>query len=175
MRADLTSCRRLEERLKRQALFDSLTGCSTVQFHFLDREARRAARTGSPVGMVFFDLDGFKDINDTRGHQAGDEVLKGVAAIVRDTVRKGTDLPCRYGGDEFAIIATDSKPEGLRVLAQRLRDAIVARYGPELGVSLGLATLLDGENPDDLVRRADRACYRAKARGGNAIVEGGEP
>ncbi|WP_028587679.1 diguanylate cyclase [Desulfocurvus vexinensis] len=174
---DLTSVRRLEERLKRQALFDSLTELfNRFQFHaFLEREARRATRTGRPMGMVFFDLDGFKDINDTRGHQAGDEVLKDVAAIVRDTVRKGTDLPCRYGGDEFAIIATDSKPEGLRVLAQRLRDAIVARYGPELGVSLGLATLLDGENPDDLVRRADRACYRAKARGGNAIVEAGEP
>jgi diguanylate cyclase (GGDEF)-like protein len=127
------------------------------------------------MGMVFFDLDGFKDINDTRGHQAGDEVLRGVAAIVRDTVRKGTDLPCRYGGDEFAIIATDSTPEGMRVLARRLRDAVVARFGPELGVSIGLASLLEGEAPDDLVRRADRACYQAKAKGGNAIVEAGEP
>ncbi|WP_291496716.1 diguanylate cyclase [Desulfocurvus sp.] len=174
---DLTSVRRLEERLKRQALFDSLTELfNRFQFHaFLEREARRAARTGRPMGMVFFDLDGFKDINDTRGHQAGDEVLRGVAAIVRDTVRKGTDLPCRYGGDEFAIIATDSTPEGMRVLARRLRDAVVARFGPELGVSIGLASLLEGEAPDDLVRRADRACYQAKAKGGNAIVEAGEP
>lgn len=170
---DLTAVRRLEERLKRQAVYDGLTELfNRYQFHaLLEREARRALRTKRPMGLVFFDLDGFKAVNDTRGHQAGDKVLKGVGAIVRDKIRKGTDLPCRYGGDEFAIIATDVGEGGLRALAERIRDAVADQFGELIGVSLGTALLAPGEKPDDVLRRADQACYEAKSRGGNSIVE----
>lgn len=173
---DLTSVRRLEERLKRQAVFDSLTDLfNRFQFHaLLDREARRSTRTGQAMGMIFFDLDDFKSVNDNQGHQAGDEVLRGVSAIIRDKVRKGTDFPCRYGGDEFAIIATDVGDGGLLALAERIRDAVVEQYGSIIGVSIGTAKLKQGENPEELLRRADRAQYKAKARGGNSIVEVGE-
>ncbi len=170
---DLTAVRRLEERLKRQAVFDSLTDLfNRFQFHaFLEREARRASRTARAMGMLFLDLDGFKAVNDTLGHQAGDDILRGVAAIIRDKVRKGTDFPCRYGGDEFAIIATNVGEGGLKALAERIREAVVHKFGETIGVSIGLALLREGENPEDLVRRADRAAYQAKARGGNTVVQ----
>lgn len=170
---DLTSIRRLEERLKRQAVYDSLTDLfNRYQFHaFLHREARRSTRSGNPMGMIFFDLDDFKAVNDKHGHQAGDKVLKGVAAIIRDKVRKGTDFPCRYGGDEFAIIATDIGDGGLEALGGRIREAVQEKYGKLIGVSMGIARLKEGELPEDLLRRADRASYEAKSEGGNRIVE----
>ena len=111
---DLTAVRRLEEKLRRQALYDGLTGLyNRHQFHaILEREAIRAGRTGRGLGMIFFDLDGFKAINDTLGHQAGDKVLKSMAKMLWDNLRKGTDFPCRFGGDEFAAILTEVDEQG---------------------------------------------------------------
>jgi diguanylate cyclase (GGDEF)-like protein len=168
---DLTDIRRLEEKLRRQAVRDGLTGLfNHYQFHsLLEREAQRFGRTGRPLGLLFFDLDGFKAINDTHGHQAGDDVLKGVAQILRHTVRRGTDYPCRYGGDEFAVIVTETSEEGMRTLAQRIHEAVNTRFKGAVGLSMGAALLGEDERPADLLRRADQGTYAAKAVGGNRI------
>lgn len=173
---DLTAVRRLEDKLKRQAIYDGLTDLyNHYQFHaLLDRETRRSQRTGRPMGLIFFDLDRFKDINDSLGHQGGDQILKDVADAIRDKGRKGTDFPCRYGGDEFAVIATDVGDGGLQSLAQRIKKAIDADLKGEVQISMGLALLQEGESPETLLKRADRAAYAAKSRGGNQIAEAGE-
>ncbi|WP_027186294.1 sensor domain-containing diguanylate cyclase [Desulfovibrio inopinatus] len=169
---DITTVRRLEDKLKRQAITDGLTGLFNYH-HFqtiLDREIYRARRTGRRMGLVFFDLDGFKQINDTLGHQVGDKTLIKVSEIMKTKIRQGMDFPCRYGGDEFAIIATEIEPEQLQAMALRLQTAIKEHFGGKLTTSTGLASLLPGELGKDLFNRVDKASYEAKSRGGGLIV-----
>ncbi len=173
---DLTTVRRLEEKLRHQALYDGLTGLyNRHQFHaILEREARRAGRTGRGMGMIFFDLDGFKAINDTLGHQAGDKVLKNMARMLWDTLRKGTDFPCRYGGDEFAAILTEVDEAGLKRLGERVMTASRERFRKHgLSLSMGVAMLGPDEDPENLIKRCDDAAYKAKADGGDAMVVAG--
>ncbi|MFZ5428246.1 MAG: HDOD domain-containing protein [Thermodesulfobacteriota bacterium] len=169
---DITVVRRLEEKLKRLALFDGLTGLlNHYQFHvILDREAQRAKRTGRPMGILFFDLDNFKVVNDTRGHQAGDDVLRMVSRILKARLRKGMDYPCRYGGDEFAVIVTEIVPHQLENLASRINEALEEQFKGLVGMSAGLAMLGAGETPSSLLRRADKASYTAKNQGGHRIL-----
>lgn len=170
---DMTAVRRLEDKLKRQAIYDGLTGLfNHYQFHsLLDREVRRSNRTKRPMGLLFFDLDGFKRVNDIRGHQAGDKVLKEIGLAIRSNIRKGTDFPCRYGGDEFAVIATEATAAGVFSLGKRIKEAVDTMFKGEVALSMGVALLCDGEGAELLLKRADRASYAAKSRGGNCIVE----
>ncbi|UIJ37246.1 GGDEF domain-containing protein [Desulfobaculum bizertense] len=168
---DLTQIRRLEKRLRQRAIVDGLTGLfNHYQFHILlEREVLRSKRSGKSIGLLFFDLDGFKEINDTRGHQAGDTVLKTVARIIRTNIRRGTDFPCRYGGDEFAIIATETDQSGLQILAHRVHNALQQHFHGALGTSMGVTMLRHNEKPNELLRRADASAYQVKAAGGNAV------
>ncbi|WP_461209689.1 diguanylate cyclase [Desulfocurvus sp. DL9XJH121] len=169
---DLSVVRRLEEKVRRQAVYDGLTNLlNHHQFHMLlERETRRALRTTRPVGLIFFDLDKFKEVNDTQGHQMGDAVLRKVAAALREQVRQGTDFPCRYGGDEFAVIATEVDPGGLGSLASRIKAAVDSSLLGKVRLSMGVAMLKQGESPESLLKRADNACYQAKTGGGDDIV-----
>jgi diguanylate cyclase (GGDEF)-like protein len=169
---DLSAIRRLEEKLRRQAMFDGLTQLlNHFQFHTaLERETMRSKRTGRPVGLMFLDLDFFKRYNDTRGHQAGDEALRKVADILRHRSRRGMDIPCRYGGDEFCIIFTETSPDILCEIAGRIVEAFNLEWQGELGVSIGLAVLKSGEKADRLIGRADRAAYTAKSAGGGRFI-----
>ena len=170
---DLTAVRRLEEKLRRQALYDGLTGLyNRHQFHsILERETRRAGRTGRGMGMIFFDLDGFKSINDTLGHQAGDKVLKSMAKLLWDNLRKGTDFPCRYGGDEFAAILTEVDEAGLKRLGERVMTSSRERFKKHgVSLSMGVGMLRPDEDPENLIKRCDEAAYKAKADGGDAMV-----
>ena len=168
---DLTMIRRLEEKLRRQAIFDGLTDLfNHFQFYVLmDREYHRSKRTGRPFGIMFFDLDGFKAFNDNFGHQVGDEVLREIGNIMRATIRRGTDYPCRYGGDEFAVIATEVAPQSLDFLAERIQNAVREKWQGKLGLSAGLAILKPGETSDELLRRADNAAHQAKQAGGHRV------
>lgn len=170
---DLGKVRRLEEKIKRQAVYDGLTNLfNHHQFHaLLEREVRRAQRTGHPMGLIFIDLDEFKQVNDTEGHQAGDAVLRKVAAALREQVRQGTDFPCRYGGDEFALIAAETGPAGLESLASRVKAAADASLLGRIRMSIGLAMLKQGEGAQSLLKRADNACYEAKRGGGDTIAK----
>lgn len=169
---DITAVRRLEEKLKRLALFDGLTGLlNHYQFHvLLEREVQRAKRTERSIGLMFFDLDNFKAINDTKGHQAGDDVLRTVARILKAGLRKGMDYPCRYGGDEFSVIITEIDRENLRQLCKRINDAVEEYFKGDVGLSSGVAMLKPGETPAQLLQRADKASYKAKSQGGHRIL-----
>ncbi len=169
---DITTVRRLEEKLKRQAITDGLTGL--YNYHnfqtILEREIYRSRRTGRHLGLIFFDLDGFKQINDTLGHQVGDKTLVKIAEIIKANIRLGMDFPCRYGGDEFAVIATEIEPEQLQALALRIQTAIKDHFKGKLSISVGLACLRHDESGKDLFNRVDQAAYEAKSRGGGVIV-----
>ncbi|WP_369054296.1 putative bifunctional diguanylate cyclase/phosphodiesterase [Kineococcus terrestris] len=170
----------LQGELAHQAAHDALTGLPNraAAVRLLQSALHRSARRGAAVGLLFIDLDGFKAVNDTSGHAAGDEVLRAVAARLREVVRAG-DVVGRLGGDEFVVVAEDvGDVGGLVDLGQRIIDAVRRPVplppgaGPgtaRVGASVGVAVSRDGGTGDDagdvLLAEADTAVYRAKARG----------
>ncbi len=169
---DLSTIRRLEKKLRRQAMCDELTGLFN-QRHFLEilnRETLRARRSKRPLSLIFFDLDRFKTINDTQGHQAGDEILRGMGKLLRKIVRKGVDFPARYGGDEFTVLANETEEYQLIRLAERIKSAVKEHFQGVIGLSIGLARFDPQESPQQFLNRADRASYAAKQAGGGRIV-----
>jgi len=169
---DVSKIRRLEKQLKHQATFDSLTKVfNRYQFNItLTAETKKFARTGRSLGMIFFDVDNFKGFNDRYGHQAGDKVLANIGHILKQTTRKGMDIPCRYGGDEFVVLATEIAQTPLENLAKRIKESFDARYSKEMSLSIGVALLKKDETPEMFLLRADKASYTAKVQGGNALI-----
>ena len=173
-----------EERLKQQAAeiqshatdarTDALTRLNNRRVFDAELERRFAEwkRLQSPYSLFMVDVDHFKKFNDTYGHQAGDEVLKGVARVLRDAMRE-MDVVCRYGGEEFAVILPATDAEVAKLAAARARSAIeAARFridGTDLNVtaSIGMAEILIGEDNATLVKRADAALYDSKKAGRN--------
>lgn len=162
------------------AVTDGLTGLNNRRY--LDNHLKvlfnRAATRGRPMSVCMTDIDRFKLVNDTHGHDAGDEVLKEFAARVRSTVR-GADLACRYGGEEFVVVMPDTTAEMAANIAERLRASIedkpfvLRSSGKELSItaSLGIATNAPSiETPEQLMKQADRALYEAKNSGRNRVV-----
>ena len=142
----------------------------------LRNDLRRAARTGQAPSVVMFDLDGFKTLNDTRGHLQGDTTLQTVARTV-DGMLRGSDLRCRYGGDEFLVLLPETPINGAAQVAEHIREAITSlnlstgRPGERLTCSIGVATARAGElEPEHLIERADAALYTAKREGRNRVV-----
>jgi diguanylate cyclase (GGDEF)-like protein len=137
----------------------------------LAEETARAAAGGPPVTLIMIDLDHFKRLNDNHGHQAGDEVLRLVAQVLRDNGPAGS-VPARYGGEELALILPGTGPgEGVEV-AERIRAAIATAPGPvpvtaSLGVAWGPGS---GGSPHELLAAADAALYEAKRGGRNRVV-----
>jgi len=128
-----------------------------------------------PVSMIMFDLDHFKDVNDRYGHLCGDAVLAAVGRRMRDVLR-GSDLKCRYGGEEFLVLLPETPLHGARRVAETLRREIAERPIPWAGealtctASFGLTQALPGEiNIESIVGRADAALYRAKDEGRNCV------
>ncbi|HWE24131.1 MAG TPA: sensor domain-containing diguanylate cyclase [Myxococcales bacterium] len=137
----------------------------------LEQEIIRATRFGHPVSLVFFDLDYFKRVNDTYGHQAGSKLLAEVGRLLLGTLRS-TDVPVRYGGDEFVVLLPETSKDQAMECAKRLRSEIShwkflaeESYGPlKITASLGVASFPDDARaPEELLRRADDAMYRVKA------------
>ena len=138
----------------------------------LDSEVVRATRFGHPVSVIFFDLDHFKRVNDTHGHQAGSRVLHEVGKLLLKTLRS-TDVPVRYGGDEFVILMPETSKDQAIAAGRRIGAEIAAmpflaaeKYGPlRLTASVGVAAFPDdAADPENLIRRADEAMYQVKAR-----------
>jgi diguanylate cyclase (GGDEF)-like protein len=142
----------------------------------LRREAKRASRSGRPLSLLFLDLDGFKGINDTHGHQAGSRALVEAAAVIRRCARE-TDVVARFGGDEFALILPDTGSEGAAAVGDRVRERLCAHpFLEEAGLtvrltaSVGVATLPDvAASAEELVRAADMAMYQVKESGKNGV------
>jgi diguanylate cyclase (GGDEF)-like protein/PAS domain S-box-containing protein len=164
-----------QDRLERLAQFDSLTGLPNRQL-FHDRLLKtmaHARRGGSPMAVLFIDLDRFKLVNDTQGHSAGDKLLQEAATRLLQCVRAG-DTVGRFGGDEFGAIVTDlAKPGDAGVVAQKVLDALTQPFKLDahdtyVSASIGITLFpADGDNPEALVMNADTAMYRAKEQGRN--------
>jgi len=181
--SDITPQKRLEERLRELAMQDELTGLYNRR-HFLElaeAELARVRRTGAPLSVAMLDIDHFKRVNDFFGHAAGDHVLRDLARAMRETLR-GSDVPARFGGEEFVVLLTDTTLDGAMAVTERLRER-VGRSEVTLGhgrvaritVSAGVAELGTSERLDSLLERADAALYRAKAEGRDRIMSSAPP
>lgn len=159
---------------ERLASTDRLTGCWNRR-HFEETayiEMARALRHGQSLSLLLVDLDHFKQINDTHGHQAGDRVLVNVVQCIRERLR-ASDAITRWGGEEFLILAPHTGLAAAGQLAEGLCLAIYNQRIPGIGrvsLSIGVASYLPGEQLDDWLRRTDQAMYRAKAMGRNQVV-----
>ena len=162
------------------AVTDQLTGLHNRRYMTgqLAALVARAARGGDPVGALLIDIDHFKKINDSFGHDVGDEVLREFAVRVATNVR-AVDLPCRYGGEEFVVVMPGTPLAAAERIAERIRlhvggSPFRVAGGKELltaTISIGVAaTLGEGDTPDALLKRADEALYEAKAAGRNKVV-----
>jgi two-component system cell cycle response regulator len=164
-----------DRRLLRLATYDSLTGLlnRNAFLRELAREVERARRYGRDVSLLMLDLDNFKRVNDTWGHPTGDRVLAQLGRILRATTRN-CDHAGRYGGEECAVILTETASDGARFAAERIRTAVESAdfglAGTPITVSLGGAALVEGiATPEQLVARADAALYVAKRAGRNRV------
>lgn len=140
----------------------------------LEMEFLRARRSGAPLSVIILDLDHFKNVNDTWGHQVGDQVLVCTAQLLTARLRQ-TDCAGRWGGEEFMVICPDTDLEGARALAETLRQAIAAQIFPTAGhqtASFGVACCTVGDQVKTLVSRADQALYEAKHLGRNRVEAG---
>ena len=165
-------------KLQELALRDGLTGLLNRRYweSCLEREFARHQRYDNPVSLVIFDIDHFKRVNDTYGHQTGDEVIRSVAEITSRLARE-TDFAGRYGGEEFVVLLPGTHLEGAAQFAERLRQAVeqqVLDYqGSPLSytISLGVATISDDmANYQILLERADKALYASKEQGRNRVT-----
>ncbi len=168
----------LQGKLKEQAVRDPLTGLFNRRYldTIVPHELARCARDGVPLCLMMMDIDHFKHVNDTYGHQGGDEVLKTLGTLLIDSVRV-SDVACRYGGEEFLLVLPNMPVTNALLRAEQLR-AVFAKQAVEFGgeqirvtVSIGIACYpADGCTGDVLIRCADLALYRAKAEGRDRVL-----
>ena len=162
------------------AVTDPLTGLYNRRYldNHLNVLFNRSMARGRPLSVLITDIDRFKQVNDTYGHDGGDEVLREFANRVRSTIR-GADLACRYGGEEFVVVMPDTSPEVAAAVAERLRAAVestsfaLKHSGQALSVtaSFGIASRITSVlTPDQLMKQADLALYEAKNTGRNRVV-----
>ncbi len=163
----------LREQLREVAYTDSLTGIYN-RLHFnrlLDAEMEKIKRYGGELSIIFFDIDNFKQINDTYGHPTGDAILKKIAEVIA-SANRSTDVFARYGGEEFIIMAVSTNIHGAKEHAQRLRRDI-EQHRFEIGhvtASFGVAECeIASDDRLTLLQRADKALYQAKAEGRNCV------
>jgi diguanylate cyclase len=157
-----------------RAASDALTGLPNrrAAVETLHRMAAHAGRSVSPLAAILLDLDHFKALNDRYGHESGDRALALVGRIISATIR-ASDFAARYGGEEFLILLPDTERDGALLVAENLRSEIEKAELSGIGsvtASLGVAVLpTDAVEPDDLMRKADRALYIAKETGRNRV------
>jgi diguanylate cyclase (GGDEF)-like protein len=170
---DISERKRLEQELRQLATTDSLTGAFNRRY-FLDivgMEISRAQRYNRPLTLVMFDIDHFKRINDTSGHERGDEVLTGMAALVRQRLRH-SDVFVRWGGEEFVILAVETSLRQALALAETLLAALrhwsFADIGP-VTASFGVTEYRADDTLDRWLKRADDLMYRAKHKGRDRV------
>lgn len=169
-------------KLRELAFRDGLTGLYNYRYfqELMDREVSRAVRYHLPLGLMLFDIDFFKKVNDTYGHPAGDVVLRNLATLVKSTMRN-SDMTVRYGGEEFAVILPMTDLAGCKVFAERLRrrveemETVIGEIPITITISIGLTTYepsMQGIDKSQMMRVADSALYQAKHKGRNRLVVG---
>ena len=168
-----------ESKLRSEAETDSLTGLYNrkLAFNLLNEAIANAHQYSGNLSLLMLDLDFFKKVNDTYGHQVGDEAIKQVATAIRKTLR-GHDIAGRYGGEEFILGLVDITPEIAFQVAQRIRKSVaktpilINEQITSVTVSIGLASLEAKDNLQSLIRRSDAALYLAKEAGRNCVIIG---
>jgi diguanylate cyclase len=177
LKQQLNEIHTLQAQLSEQANRDPLTGLYNRRFFgsTLARELARCQRERQPLSMILIDIDHFKSVNDAYGHQAGDEVLKELAAMLNEQAR-ASDVVCRYGGEEFLILLPNMPRDVALKRAEQWRAAFAAttvlfeKARIQATLSVGIAIYPDhGESPEELIRSADRALYVAKTEGRNRV------
>jgi two-component system cell cycle response regulator len=174
--------RELRAELKRLSTRDGLTGLYNRRYfdENLNQEVSRALRQSYSLHLLLIDLDGLKQYNDKYGHQQGDNLLRGLAEVILENIRKDVDSAYRYGGDEFAVILPHANRQQALMVAQRLLKSFNSRSASSNSLSIGLARLEDSyeslkDNIENLIRIADQALYHAKIKGGDQVCdEGGQ-
>jgi len=167
------------ERLRDLAFKDGLTGLYNHRYfqELMDREIHRSTRYNRPISLIMIDIDHFKQINDTFGHQRGDQVLKQIGRIITNTIRT-SDIASRYGGEEFAVVLPETELKGAAVLAERIRKNIEScpfdlnGTKTKITVSIGATTYLPGKKKikkSKIIDAADRALYNSKEKGRNRV------
>lgn len=170
--------RQAEQTLEEQAIRDPLTNLYNRRYFNLriQEEIVRAEQKGHCLAVLVCDLDHFKDLNDTQGHQAGDQILKEVAKSINASIR-GADSAFRWGGDEMTVLLSNTSKDGVLIAAQRIREGVGRLKGvpdSQLDISIGIALYPEhGRSADELIRLADRALYIAK-KGGDKVHIGEE-
>lgn len=175
---ELDELRHSLEELSDLVRTDQLTGLANYRSfcQLLEQEIERTERSGQPTSLIMLDIDFFKQVNDNWGHEVGNQALIHIAQLMLQTVRR-LDTPCRYGGEEFAVILPNTDLGAALPVAERLRQVIaetplqVDERQLELTASLGIATYQLGEKttPEELVQRADHYLYQAKQEGRNRV------
>ena len=171
----------LFDQVKSMAIRDALTGLYNYGYfkEALHYEVEKSRRYKTPLSLLFLDIDDFKRVNDTLGHLKGDKIMRQVAAILKQGIRQA-DLLCRYGGDEFVMLLSQTPPEQATILAERLCRRIAQssmnrqEQALKVTVSIGVAGLRPEMSTEDLVKESDDAHYRAKQAGKNRVA-GPEP
>ncbi len=178
---DMTANHEQQRSLETLAARDALTGLANRRTFddTLLAEVRRACRAGSPLSVLMLDVDCFKSLNDTHGHQHGDECLKAVAQAVLSALRRAGDIAARYGGEEFSVILPDTDQSGAAIIAERIRQAVEdlglrpgdSAVAPVVTISVGAATATsDNLDMAELLQSADAALYRSKREGRNRVT-----
>jgi diguanylate cyclase (GGDEF)-like protein len=168
------------ERLRQLAITDGLTTLFNHRYfkEHLEQELYRASRHHSEVSLIMIDIDYFKRYNDAFGHPAGDALLRAVAKILKDNIRK-IDIAARYGGEEFTLVLADTAKAAASMVAEKMRrmvetnafEGLPSHHNGRITISLGVAAFpLDATNPNDLIAMADQRLYQAKQRGRNQVV-----
>ncbi len=170
---DITKRKRMEEELEKLAITDRLTQAyNRIKFEeIIGREIEMFKRHNQLLSMAMLDIDHFKEVNDTYGHLVGDYVLKTIANIVRENIRK-IDYLVRWGGEEFMVIAPEADLERIRELAERIRTVIEGYSFDKVGkvtVSFGITQFKKDDTEDSFIKKADDALYKAKANGRNRV------
>lgn len=170
---DISYRKKLEQELQQRATTDPLTGASNrlKMEESLEHELNRSERYHSPLSIAMFDIDHFKKVNDTFGHDVGDDVLKAVAGIAKEQLRE-VDILSRWGGEEFMIISAETTLEQMHKLTERIRLAIENYHGVDgvkVTASFGIGEFQHGETQKQLLKRVDDALYLAKASGRNQL------
>ena len=170
--------RTARRKISEMATLDELTGLYNRRYlmEALERERARSERHNKDLSLCMMDLDFFKRVNDKLGHTAGDRVLADMGRIIKEWSRQ-TDIPCRYGGEEFAVILPETDLKGARIACERLRRTVAEnkvqwRTGPiQTTVSIGISQIRTGvrDSVRKLIDRADEALYRAKETGRNQV------
>ena len=171
-------------KLYRQATVDGLTGMYVRSFFMLrlEEELRRSMRYGRKFALLVLDIDRFKTVNDTYGHQTGDDAIQVVSQAIKGSIRNGVDRPGRYGGDELVLMLPETDLAGAKIVAERIRATVAATPVPLAGgsslavtVSIGVAPFPEGgDSASQLFARADQALYQAKQAGRNCFKVYGE-